>query len=357
MNSQEKQVLQAVRRTPLASQQQIANQLGLSREAVAGHIMRLIKKGTILGKGYIFPLKQNIVVIGGANVDLIGTGSGPFLPKDSNIGSIGQRAGGVGRNIAETLVRLDQQVQLLTVIGNDAKGRWLMDDLIRCGLSTEHCLIKSECATSSYLAVNNQHGELQAAVADMAIMDVLGVKDIAGRMPLLKSASHIVIEANCSATLISWLARQPISCPISADAVSETKAPRLLPLLEKIKILKVNRSEAHALLQHGGSDEEIVAGFLSIGVRKVILSLGERGVLLATQEQQIRKFPAETGIISDTGAGDALFAGIIYGDRCGLSLEQQAETGMACAAITLASPMAVSPELTVEKIKQWMEHK
>jgi len=79
MNDIEVEILAAIHTDPLASQQELATKLGMSRESIAGYIMRLTRKGAILGKGYILPKENNIVVIGGANVDISGTADGAYV--------------------------------------------------------------------------------------------------------------------------------------------------------------------------------------------------------------------------------------------------------------------------------------
>lgn len=53
MTNREKQILKLLKTNTLIQQQEIAETLGISRSAVAGHIMRLINKGYIKGRGYI----------------------------------------------------------------------------------------------------------------------------------------------------------------------------------------------------------------------------------------------------------------------------------------------------------------
>lgn len=53
MTNREKQILELLKTNTLIQQQEIAETLGISRSAVAGHIMRLISKGYIKGRGYI----------------------------------------------------------------------------------------------------------------------------------------------------------------------------------------------------------------------------------------------------------------------------------------------------------------
>lgn len=53
MTNREKQILKLLKKNTFIQQQEIAEALGISRSAVAGHIMRLINKGYIKGRGYI----------------------------------------------------------------------------------------------------------------------------------------------------------------------------------------------------------------------------------------------------------------------------------------------------------------
>lgn len=53
MTNRERQILQLLKANALIQQQEIAEVLGISRSAVAGHIINLINKGYIKGRGYI----------------------------------------------------------------------------------------------------------------------------------------------------------------------------------------------------------------------------------------------------------------------------------------------------------------
>ena len=68
----EQQILDIVQQNPLIAQQTLADQLGISRSAVAVHLMNLMQKGEILGKGYVIAPKKQVLVIGGANMDISG---------------------------------------------------------------------------------------------------------------------------------------------------------------------------------------------------------------------------------------------------------------------------------------------
>ena len=69
MESKEVKILKYLSKNPYASQQEIADELQMSRPAVANIISQLIKSGKIIGRAYILPENKEIICIGGANVD------------------------------------------------------------------------------------------------------------------------------------------------------------------------------------------------------------------------------------------------------------------------------------------------
>jgi pseudouridine kinase len=86
MTEREQEILQWLRQNPLIPQQELADQLGISRSAVAGHIMKLMQKGQILGKGYILADSPYVVALGGANMDIRGSTVASLRQGDSNPG-------------------------------------------------------------------------------------------------------------------------------------------------------------------------------------------------------------------------------------------------------------------------------
>jgi pseudouridine kinase len=355
MSQIEQHLLAAIRATPMATQQQLADQLGLSRESVAGHIMRLTRQGLILGKGYLLPDQDRIVVLGGANIDLTGRCHTTYRPGDSNPGSLAQSAGGVGRNIAENLAHLGHDVTLITLLGKDSNGDWLHQRIAAAGIRTDGLLRHPTLPTSTYLAMNDDQGQLIGALADMNIADALTPDFLAPMRSTLVAADAVVVEANVPEATLAWLATLPLKGTLYADAVSTAKAPRLRPLLSRLKVLKVNQSEASALLELATTEPEALSSqLLTTGVKTVALSLGKNGLMLSTAGEQHQQGTYPTQVASDTGAGDALIAGIIHADRAHWSLPHQASFGLGCAGLTLESDGANCPQLTEMTVNQWI---
>ena len=350
MNETELQLLKAIESNPMASQQELADQLGMTRESVAGYVSRLTKRGAILGKGYILPQNQAIVVLGGANVDMAGQSHRDYQPGDSNPGTVQQSAGGVGRNIAENLARLGEDTSLISLVGQDSRGRFLIDQAIGAGINVQDVSQLSGLATSTYLALHNERGELLGSIADMAIMDAFTPDFLTDKMSRLLSAQRIVVDANLPANTLAWLAEQAITGSMIADAVSATKAVRLKPLLRKLNVLKVNRAEASAILDQSISDQhshqDVIDALHDQGVKTVLLSLSSEGVIVSDGTTSLHQPVLPSEPISDAGAGDALLAGFVHAQSSQKTLNQQIEFAVACAAVTLEAESAVHTSLS-----------
>ena len=114
-----------------------------------------------------------ITVIGGSNTDISGFPQADYSPQDSNPGRITLSAGGVGRNIAENIARLGCTVNLLSAVGNDGFGTFLLEECRKAGVETEEILISESMPSSAYLCIMDQYNDLQAAVNDMEIIRLL----------------------------------------------------------------------------------------------------------------------------------------------------------------------------------------
>lgn len=55
MTQREQQILDWITEDPMISQEALAERAGITRSSVAVHISNLMKKGHIVGRGYILP--------------------------------------------------------------------------------------------------------------------------------------------------------------------------------------------------------------------------------------------------------------------------------------------------------------
>ena len=269
---------------------------------------------------------------------------------DSTPGTATFCAGGVGRNIAEALARLSVSTRLISMVGNDATAERLLDQCRSVGIDCTQVQVAAE-PTSSYVAIHDVNGGLLNAINAMSIIEQLNADQLSDMPEQLAQADVCVVDANLADEFIAKLSQMEFSCALAADAVSVAKCRRLLPLLSRITLLKVNRAEAVALTEspHDSGDDKLIARLLELGCKQVLMTMGEAGSIMATNQLTVAAgaAPVET-IQTVNGAGDSLFAGVIAGMLMGQDMATQLRWGSAAAVLSLQTIEACSPELTLQ---------
>lgn len=296
--------------------------------------------------------------MGAANMDITGDPSQNLLAGDSNPGKVLLSAGGVGRNIAEGLSRLGWPVSLITALGNDDWAERLRRDCTAAGIDLQNSVVYPSSRTSTYLCINDAAGNVAAAVADMQILELLSPAMVAPLVPALNTGAAVVLDANLREDTLCYLAEH-LTVPIAADSVSARKAGKLKPILRYLSVLKPSIPEAEQLTgMQIRDDEELRAAaerLIELGVKRVFLSLGSRGVY-ATDGEQAVCLPCVPGkIINTNGCGDVFLAAAIAALLDGWNTEKAARYALTAAAVNAGSKCAVSTELSREKLLGMLE--
>ena len=359
MTQRERQVLRLIESDPMISQQQIADALGITRSSAAVHISNLIKKGCIAGKGYVLRSGSYAVVVGGVNVDIGGRSFAPLVAADSNPGTVTVSLGGVGRNIAHNLSLMGVDVRLLSAYGDDSYGQKIAASCSALGIDLSHALRLSDCATSTYLYLTDDSGEMALAISDMEICKRITPAYLAENLALLQNAQVVVADANIPEESLVYLAEN-CTAPLFCDPVSTKKAEKLRPILHKIHTLKPNRLEAELLsgvkINSREDAEKAAKTLLKAGIRRVFISMGADGVYAAAGEEGLwlRNLPGN--MVSTTGCGDAFMAALAWAYLQGSDLRRTALAGLAAGSIAMESAETINPAMSATALNARMEN-
>lgn len=294
----------------------------------------------------------SITVVGGANMDIVGIPDASFVFRDSNPGAVRTSAGGVGRNVAETLALLGARVRFVTAFGDDEESDRLIALCEDAGMDCTYSVRAEGVPGSRYLAVMDSEGDLAAAVNDMRALaaltpDRLDAAAFAG-------ADAVVIDTNLQPSTIARVAELAGSAPLVLDPVSTVKAAAARPVLGRLAAIKANLREAEALSGAAGA-EGAALGLVAAGVPRVFVTSGRDGVWCASADGASHLPAVPVQVRNATGAGDAFAAGVAWGVATGASLLATARRAMVLSAIALESASTVSPSLTPRMIDERME--
>jgi pseudouridine kinase len=356
---QESAVLALIRENPFVGQQEIADALGLARSTVAAHIVQLMNKGHILGRGYLLSSEARAVCIGGAVLDRKYHARAKIVLETSNPVDSTRSLGGVARNVAENLARLGSSTGFISIVGDDDGGHALLKYMREIGIDVSQVVTTGERPTAEYAAILDAAGDLVLGIADMSIFDLFQPDHIERAWPHLASAGWVFADCNLSAAALSTLIAKcrTASCRLAIDAVSTHKAARLPKDLAGIDLLFMNIDEANAILNMSAEHTPDGAGQAARALQKAgaamaVVSAGARGMAVAGLETATFIEAVKATPVDMTGAGDAMIAATLHRLLEGDDIFDAARTGALAATLTTECASSVHPGLSAAFLEE-----
>ncbi len=360
MTKREKEILQLIKEKPMISQKELAAELNITRSSVAVHITNLLKKGCILGKGYIVASEDEYVsIVGGTNIDIQGFPNNKLILHDSNPGKVKMSLGGVGRNVGENLVRLGINTRLISAVGNDIYGNKILDEARDMGLNMEESLIMDGQSTSTYLSILNETGDMEAAIAHMDIFDKITPRFIASKKQVIENSAVCVIDTNIPRDVIEYILTNFKDVDFFLDTVSTTKCQKVKDFIGYFHTIKPNKLEVEILTGIKiNKDEDLKKAaeyLLNKGVKNVFITLGEDGIFYDNGSEYGKIKSPKIKVVNATGAGDAFVAALVYSYLKKFSTEYAGRFAIAASILALSHENTINPNMSIENVNNKMK--
>ncbi len=298
------------------------------------------------------PRNSHICVIGGSNIDIEGYPNQKLLLGDSNPGVVKTLLGGVGRNIAENLARLGIETRFLSVVGDDAHGKRVLDHARAIGLDMEDALIVDE-PTSTYLSVLDETRDMHVGIAYMDILNRLDIAYIQQHAEIITNARFCVVDTNLPDVLEYLVTHYDV--PFVLDTVSAGKAVKAKHLLGHFHTIKTNKLEAEVLsgIAIHIEDDLQKAGryFIDQGVQYSFITMGAEGVYYKTRDEEGIITSSPVDMVSATGAGDAFAAGLVYGLCEEKRVEDAVRFAMGASLMAILSEDTINPDISSHAVE------
>ena len=258
---------------------------------------------------------MNITVIGESNIDIAVKPHGELNAKGCTPSSIAFHHGGVARNIAHNLCLLGHEVHLASVFGDDSLALSMMEECEQLGIDLSLSSQYADAKSPIFLSFNDEVGNMQSAVSDIALNGCLDVEWLRDRIDAINRSDLVVADTLLSVEALTFLIDHCL-VPLYLDAVSPNRALLLNEALKNswkksFQALKCNLAEAQAMTGLSSADEAAKT-LVSKGIKEVYLTMGEDGVCYA-DKKGCRHFPAiEAKALNVMGSGDAFLAGVVH---------------------------------------------
>ena len=250
---------------------------------------------------------KNIVVLGSLHYDI-------FIESDK-IPEVGEtvlgkkwypKLGGKGANQAAALIKENINVNFVSAVGNDDFANYLMNQLSKNNISDKF-LLKTPGTSGVSVAISNKSGNYSAVVISGANLEISE-----------KILSDDNLWKNCSFLMIQNEIKEKINIRAAIEAkkrnirvfLNAAPAKKINDeLFNLVDILLVNEIESQQLLDTKSTDFKRLAEELSNYVSRIIITLGDKGVVYSEKNKKVDHIDANSvDVKSAHGAGD-YFAG------------------------------------------------
>jgi len=302
-------------------------------------------------------MAARITVVGSLNMDLVVRSPRIPQPGETIIGhGFHTVPGGKGANQAIAAARLGAQVSMVGRVGDDAFGEALLGNLAAAGVAHAWVWRTPATATGVALITVDDAGQNSIVVASGANMrltpaDVEAAEDAIAQAEVVLLQLENPVEAVLRAAQIARARGKTVVL----NPAPARPLPAELPAL--VDVLVPNESETALLTGLPVADIEsaqrAALRLLESGIGTVILTLGERGALLAHAGRSER-FPAfQVTPVDTTAAGDAFVGGFAVALAEGRTLAEAVRWGNAAgglAATQLGAQTSLPTRAALERL-------
>jgi ribokinase len=274
----------------------------------------------------------DVVVVGSLNMDLIYRVQRLPAPGETLTAlSYQQAAGGKGANQAVAAARQGATVAMIGCVGQDDIGEALVQGLAQNNIITEHVhVVAQETTGIASIYVDDQAENNIVIVAGANAL--LDNQHIQQGKAMIQSARCLVCQFETPITTFIEAAKIAKQNEVTVILNPSPVRDFDLELLSLVHVLVVNEIEAKQLSQSNDVFSAAKA-LLTLGPTHVIISLGEKGVLHATNASCIHLPAFKVDAIDTTGAGDTFAGSLAAALANGLEMKLAIHHAQAAAAI------------------------
>ena len=285
-----------------------------------------------------------IVVLGGINMDLIGTA--PRLPSlgETVMGEGFYTApGGKGANQAVAAARMGASVRMVGRVGSDVFGAGLLDNLRACGVDVSGVMEDAEAASGVAMILLDASRQNRIVVIGGANMrcDDAQVDAVASA---LEGADALMLQ--CEIPPATSLKAARIAREMGVRVVWDPSPAEGFPpeAYAVVDVLTPNQAEAAALtgidVTDAASAEAAARAIVERGVRAVVVKMGEAGAFYLSDGEGGYVLPYEVEAVDTVAAGDAFGAAMTCALAEGKSMVEAVRYGAAAGALAVTRPGA-----------------
>lgn len=290
---------------------------------------------------------MGIVVIGSVFVDIKGFPDDVYSPAGRNAGRVEIVHGGVGRNVAEDIANVELRPTFVSMVDDTGTGEEVLRKLRNHKVNTDYVITVPD-GMGMWLAVFDNTGDLAGSISKRPKMEpMVELLDRKGD-EIFRDCDSIVLEIDMDKEIVKRVFAYAAKYQKKVYAVVSNMviASQRRDFLQSIDCFVCNQLEAGILfvddfsaLEPEAFVEVLYQKICKANIPSMVVTMGSRGAVYASQSGERGYFPPETVKVRDTsGAGDAFCAGVAIALTYGKTMRESVVIGthLAASVITIS---------------------
>ena len=269
--------------------------------------------------------------------------------------------GGKGSNQAVGCARLGAIVSLVARIGKDTFGEMALSLYRNEGIDVDHVKQTSGTATGvGFIMVEAATGS-NCIVIDPGANELLTAQDVSDCSAAFESTSVVLTQLEipvAAAEAALRLGREAGAITILNPAPVRPLPPSVLQLVD---VLTPNLAEAKVLTgrrpDEAAEPEQLARELIRSGIKKVVMTLGEQGVLIVTPTSATHIPAILVSTVDTTGAGDAFNAGLAIALASGSDLEAAVQFAVVTGGLAVTREGVVPSLPTRSEVQRFFQER
>lgn len=309
----------------------------------------------------------DVLVVGDLNPDVIVVDDADPRPSfwqvETVVESIVLTVGGSSAIFACGAARLGLRVALVALVGDDAAGRFMLQEVAARGVDVTGCIVDPGVHTGASVVIGSGPG--RAILTSLGAIEQLRVDHVS--VTLMARARHLHVGSTYLQHALRprlpelFRAARAAGLSVSFDCNWDPAGQwngSIDELLREADLFLLNAEEARCLT--GRTDEheaaaELVRRSVRGGSRRsltVVVKRGGAGALAVSGNRTVSR-PALPVVVRDTtGAGDSLAAGMVYGWLAGWSIADALELAVVCGSLACRDFGGTASQPTLEEAQR-----
>lgn len=301
----------------------------------------------------------DVLVAGEINPDLILSGNvePAFGQVEKLIDSAILQVGSSSAIFACGAARLGLNTALIGKCGDDFFGRFMLDEMKKCGVDIRYVIVVPGEATGLSVILNR--GVDRAILTFPGLIQALRADEIPDA--LLQHSRHLHIASYFLQTALQpglpgvFTHAHDLGLTTSLDTNYDPaeKWTGFDELLAVTDVFLPNDAEACSLT--GANSPENAALLLSGQVETLAVKLGARGALGVSKGHQVNVESIPVKVVDTVGAGDCFDAGFIYGYLQGWPMVRTLHAATICGALSTRAAGGIAGQATLSELVALLE--